>query len=268
MSEHCRPRAMTRVVDRLHAAGCVFAEREAAVLAQAFLDPVALEAAATRRCSGEPLEYVVGVAEFAGITVEVGPPVFIPRRRAEALIEVASECFGGDEARRVAVDLGCGSGALAAALRSRHPHWRVVACDADVAALAWAARNGARYGFETRRGDWFEALPATLRRAVDLVVAHLPYVPTGELRSLPRDFLTEPAAAVDGGPDGLEPWREVAARASDWLRPDGTLLLQVAGSQVPTATKIARRSGLSATAVETDDAVVLVVRPQAQREQR
>ena len=257
------PHPATTLVDRLRAAGCVFAEREAAVLRRAFPRPAALEKAVARRCSGEPLEYVVGVAQFAGVAVEVGPPAFIPRRRAEALIDVAEELVAADaQTPRVAVDLGCGCGALAAAFRERHPRWRVLGCDRDAEALTWAARNGSRYGFEICSGHWFHALPSALRGGLDLVLAHLPYVPSGQLASLPRDFrAVEPDATVDGGVDGLQPWREVAAAALDWLQPDGALLVQVAASQVTPAIDIAQRCGLSAYVVEADDAVVLVSRP-------
>ena len=257
------PPRLREVADRLRAAGCVFAEHEAAVLARAFPSPEARETAVGRRCSGEPLEYVVGTAEFAGVEVQVGPPAFLPRRRAEALVDVAVDLVAGDPAAvSVAVDLGCGCGALAAALRARYRHWRVLACDTDERALRWAARNAARFGFSTYHGDWFDALPQSERGRLDLVVAHLPYVPTRELAHLPRDFrAVEPTATVDGGPDGLDPWRRVAADAGRWLHPRGVLLVQVAASQRGDAAAIAARSGLAAGAVDTGDSVVLVVRP-------
>ncbi len=106
------------VVARLRAAGCVFAEEEAAVLASTAASPAELDAMVARRADGEPLEQVVGWAEFAGLRVFVDPGVFVPRRRSEFLVEVAALLAGrqGSNVPRVVVDLCCGTGALGLAV--------------------------------------------------------------------------------------------------------------------------------------------------------
>ncbi len=253
------------MVDRLRAAGCVYAEDEAARIVERFPAPRDQRAAADLRCSGTPLELVIGEAVFAGVTVTVAPGVFIPRRRAEVLITFAdrltrSALNDGRSTSQpfVAIDLGCGSGAIAAALMTRHPLWEVHGCDIDPVAVRCASANGNRYGFAAHCSDWFDGLPARLAGRLDLVVAHLPYVPTGDVRLLPRDYLAaEPASTVDGGPDGLDPWRQAARGCAGWLRPGGSIITLVTVRQAVDAASIASAAGLTARAIEYDDSVVI-----------
>lgn len=247
----------------LRAAGSVFAEREAQVIFVVFTEPRDRVIAVERRCSGIPLEYVVGVAQFAGVRVSIGPPAFIPRRRAEALVDAAVERTDAVVAARPprALDLGCGCGAIAAALTVRLPAWDVRATDIDVDALVHARTNAARFGFTVHQGDWWGGLPDSLRGSFDLVVAHLPYVPTSRVATLPRDFLgAEPLRTVDGGSDGLDPWRQVASDATQWLTTTGAMLTQVTHDQQAEAVAVGQRGGLRTETVETEDGVVIVGR--------
>lgn len=260
-----RPTDLQQAVLALRAAGCVFAEREAALLWDRFRSPAERAAAVSRRSTGEPLEYVVGRSGFAGVLVDIGSPAFVPRRRAEALVDDADRQAvargAGSGHQIVAVDLGCGCGAIAACLASRHPDWDVHATDVDVDALVYARVNGDRFGFAVHQGDWFGGLPTRLRGACDVIVAHLPYVPTDELRSIPRDFRDhEASVAVDGGTDGLDPWRAVAGAAGRWLAPGGVLLTQVVEQQVEEAVRIAAAHELEArrTWPDADDQVAVV----------
>jgi release factor glutamine methyltransferase len=221
------------LVARLRAAGCVFAEEEAAEVRRVGADAETVIAA---RAAGVPLEHALGTALFAGVEVTLGPGVFVPRRRAEVLIDAA---LTARPAAGVAVDLGCGSGALAAALATRLPETEVYAVDIDPTAIAYAVRNGDRHGFTALRGDWWQALPDTLHGRVDLAVAYLPHVPTARLADIPDDFRThEPEHTVAGGPDGLDPLRAVLRRMDDWLSPDGLLVTLVATEQLPAATPL------------------------------
>ncbi len=256
------------LITRLRAAGCVFAEREAGLIAGTFEPGPARERAVRRREAGEPLEYVVGAATFAGITVSIGPPVFIPRTRAAALVDTVDRVAVAPVGARAttALDLGCGSGAIASALARRHPDWVVHASEVDPAAVGWAERNAATYGYTVHVGSWFDALPPDLRGRLDIVVAHLPYVPSDEVELLPRDFRDhEPRHTVDGGVDGLDPLRAVCADCLRWLAPTGVLLTQVGWGQVETTASIAAAAGLAAEVApssdDDEDTVVVIVRP-------
>jgi release factor glutamine methyltransferase len=234
------------LVARLRAVGCVFAEEEAAEIRRVVgADEERADAVVAARADGIPLEHALGVALFAGVEVEVGPGVFVPRTRAEILVEAA---IAARPDARVVVDLGTGSGALAAALATRLPRAEVHGVDLDPHTLTYAVRNAARYGFEVHEGDWWDALPPELRGRVDLAVAYLPHVPTARLDEIPGDYRThEPDLSVAGGPDGLDPLRQVLADLDTWLAPDGVLVTLVAEEQLGTARELARARRVALT---------------------
>lgn len=231
------PHVSDPLVGRLRAVGCVFADEEAAEIRRVVgADENRADAAVAARANGIPLEHALGTALFAGIEVEVGSGVFVPRTRAETLVD--SACAARPDAR-VVVDLGTGSGAIAAALASRLPDAGVHATDFDPRALTFARRNATRYGFTVHEGDWWEALPHALRGRVDLAVAYLPHVPTARLDDIPGDYRAhEPDLAVAGGPDGLDPLRAVLCDLDTWLAPDGMLVTLVAKEQLGGASKL------------------------------
>ncbi len=222
---------------RLRAIGCVFAEEEAAEIRRVVgADEQRADAVVAARAAGIPLEQALGVARFAGIDVEVGPGVFVPRTRAEILVDTA---VATRPDARVVVDLGTGSGALAAALKTRLRRAAVYGVDVAPAVLAYAVRNATRYGFHVHEGDWWDALPRELRGRVDLAVAYLPHVPTARLDDIPADYRAhEPDLAVAGGADGLDPLRQVLADMDDWLSPEGLLITLVAEEQLGATTKL------------------------------
>lgn len=227
------------LVSRLRAVGCVFAEDEAAEIRRVGGDPDEIVAA---RAAGMPLEQALGVAVFSGLDIAVGPGVFVPRRRAEVLVDAA---VGARPGAHSVVDLGCGSGAIAAALASRLPSAQAYAVDIDPVALAYAVRNGERYGFSVHRGDWWDALPRELRGRIDLAVAYLPHVPTARLDHIPDDFRRhEPERTVAGGEDGLDPLRAVLRDLDTWLSPDGLLVTLVAHEQLEAARSLSPASGV------------------------
>ena len=199
-------------VERLRAAGSVFPEDEARLLAGD-------EALIARRLAGERLEHVLGWCEFAGLRIAVDPGVFIPRPQTEELALAAAAA-----APRVALDLFAGSGAIACVVKARNPDARVVAAELDPAALACARRNADEFGVEVVAADVDAGVPPELTGVVDVLTANVPYVPTAELEYVPHDG--EPDAALDGGPDGLRWLRAVTAVAPRWLRPGGRLLLE------------------------------------------
>jgi release factor glutamine methyltransferase len=239
------------VVLRLRAAGCVFAEEEARLLLDAAATLAQLELLLGRRIGGEPLEHVLGWAEFCGLRVAVDLGVFVPRRRSEVLVEQAAALL---TAGSVVVDLCCGSGALALALASRVPEVEVHAADIDPAAVACARRNLAAVGAHAHLGDLFDALPPALRGRVDVLLANVPYVPTGEIPLMPAEArLHEHPVALDGGTDGLDVLRRVAVAAPAWLAPGGHLLTEASERQAPVAVDVLERSGLAARVIRCED---------------
>lgn len=237
----------------LRQAGCVFAEEEAALLLEAASDDAELAALLARRAAGEPLEQVVGFAEFCGLRIAVAPGVFVPRQRSAALVRRAAS---GLREGAVVVDLCCGTGALGAALAHAVPGIEVHAADVDPTAVACARRN--LPADRVHEGDLYDALPADLRGRVDVIVANAPYVPTDAIATMPpeaRDH--EHRVALDGGADGLDVQRRVIAEAPVWLRPGGRLLVESSEQQAPRSADLMTTAGLPA---EVDGQVVIGTR--------
>ncbi|MEU4626091.1 putative protein N(5)-glutamine methyltransferase [Actinoplanes sp. NPDC023801] len=243
---------MTRgqAVAALRAAGCVFAEDEADVLIEAARDDRTLGAMVGRRAAGEPLEQVVGYADFCGVRVRLRPGVFVPRVRSELLVRLGTAELGP---YALVVDLCCGSGALGLAVRHRVPGITLYAADLDPVAVACARDNLADPG-RVHQGDLFEALPAELYGRIDLLLANVPYVATRHIPFLPSEARDhEPRTALDGGDDGLTVFRAVAAGAARWLAPGGLLVSEITEAQTAAATTAADGNGLTATVVTDDD---------------
>lgn len=235
------------MVTALRAAGCVFAEAEADVLRSSASSPADLDALLARRVAGVPLEVVVGWAAFTGIRVLIDPGVFVPRRRSELLVVLA---LGASPA--VVVDLCCGSGAVGAAIASRVPGAEVYAADVDPIAVACARRNLPRE--RVFEGDLYDALPVSLRGRVDVIVANAPYVPTEAIATMPTEARDhEPRVALDGGADGVELHRRIAAGARDWLAPGGRLIIETSRSQADRTAEAMRNAGLVTRIVADDD---------------
>jgi release factor glutamine methyltransferase len=248
------------IVERLRAAGCVFAEDEARVLVGSAPSAARLAEMVAERVRGVPLEHVVGWAEFCGLRVAVAPGVFVPRHRTELLVRLAAaEIAGGS----VLVDLACGSGAIAAAVASRVGGRSIHAADIEPAAVEVARRNLAPFGGRVYAGDLFGPLPAALRGEVDVLVANVPYVPSGAVELLPPEAREhEPLRALDGGADGLDVLRRVADEAPDWLRPGGTLFSEIGVDQIDAARAALTSAGLKPEVVADEelDATVIVGR--------
>ncbi|MEV4642567.1 putative protein N(5)-glutamine methyltransferase [Actinoplanes sp. NPDC049548] len=253
---------LAEAIGRLRAAGCVFAEDEAAVLGEAAADAETLWDLVRRRTGGEPLEQVVGYADFCDVRVRLRPGVFVPRVRSELLVDLASRHLTGGRARdaqldgaaearaHVVVDLCCGSGALGMAVRHRVPAIELHAADSDPAAVACARDN---LGANVHEGDLFGALPGHLRGRVEVLLANVPYVATRHIPFLPAEArLHEPLTALDGGDDGLDVFRAVVCAAGAWLAPGGLLLSEITADQAAAATDAVCAAGLHAR-VHTDE---------------
>jgi release factor glutamine methyltransferase len=218
-----------------------------------------------RRVAGEPLEQVLGWAEFCGLRVRVAPGVFVPRRRTEALVELAVSAARGAGERPVVVDLCCGSGAVGVAIAHALRAVELHAADVDPDAVA-CARLNVTTG-RVHEGDLFDALPLDLRGRVDVLAVNAPYVPTDEIRLMPPEArLHEHHVALDGGDDGLELHRRVAAGAGTWLVPGGTLLIETSPRQAAGTARCCADAGLRVTVHGTDP--VRVVRAISSRSGR
>jgi release factor glutamine methyltransferase len=258
------------VVARLRAAGCVFAEEEAEVIGSTAGSPAELDAMVARRAAGEPLEQVVGWAEFAGLRVFVDPGVFVPRRRSEFLVDVAVLLAGGQDGTvpRVVVDLCCGTGALglavavklAGAADVRLGGVELHAADLDPAAVACARRNVVPAGGHVYAGDLFTALPGSLRSRAGVLICNAPYVPTTEIAFMPAEARDHEALmALDGGADGLAVLRRAAAEAGAWLAPGGVLLVETSERQAAAMAAVMTAAGLAAQVHQDDESGATVV---------
>jgi release factor glutamine methyltransferase len=233
------------IAHRLRQAGCVFADDEALLL---LADGRDIETLVVRRERGEPLAHVLGWVTFGGLTIEVDPGVFVPRPQTEALAVAAAAM-----APAIALDLFAGAGPIASVVAARNPGARVVAGELDV--LECLRDNGLRYGFEVVTSDVDSGVPSELEGRVDVLTANVPYVPSGDVRVVPHEG--EPVRAIDGGDDGLDWVRRVVEVAPRWLRPGGSLFVEVARHQ------LAQLDGFdlaSVAAAEDEEAAVAVVR--------
>jgi release factor glutamine methyltransferase len=246
------------LVARLRAAGCVFAEQEAEILLGAGDGDAEREAMIARRVAGEPLEHVVGWAAFCEVRVAVEPGVFVPRHRSALLAGRAADLAALVDGA-VVVDLCCGTGAIGAVVRARVPGIELHAADVDPAAVRCARRTLAA-GAAVYEGDLDAPLPTDLRGRVDVLVASTPYVPRDAIALMPpeaRDH--EPRRALDGGDDGLDVVRRLAAVAPGWLRPGGHLLVETAEHQTSTARAVLAAANLTADSEHDDDLDATVI---------
>ncbi|NTV39666.1 MAG: putative protein N(5)-glutamine methyltransferase [Demequinaceae bacterium] len=248
------------LVARLRAAGCVFAEDEAAALRSAARDGADLERMVARRIAGEPLEVVIGYAEFAGLRVPVAAGVFVPRVRTQLVARLAGELAPPSS---TVVDLCCGSGAIAAAIAHARPDLTVWAADIDPAAVALAAHTLAPFGAHVLVSDMDSSLPDSLRGGVSVVASCPPYVPTGEVALLPAEArVHEPLAALDGGPSGVNMQSRVFQAALRLLKPGGICIVETSDHLSDATLDAAVAEGFTARLERDDhiDAVVVVAR--------
>lgn len=187
----------------------------------------ALQALATRRSQGEPLQHLLGFSEWAGLRLAVSPDALIPRPETEVLLELACQELRRTDlppAPRV-LDVGTGTGALALALKSRFPQAQVHASDISPEALRLAQRNAQQLGLSI---SWHHAnLLAGVAGPFDLLVSNPPYLPDGDQPHLSAEVQRDPALALYGGPDGLDLAWPLCQQAPAVLAPGAALLLEL-----------------------------------------
>ncbi|MDZ7828722.1 MAG: peptide chain release factor N(5)-glutamine methyltransferase [Halofilum sp. (in: g-proteobacteria)] len=212
------------------------------------------EALLARREAGEPVAYLLGWREFWSLEFEVGPGVLIPRPETEALVWCVLQTLPAPATRPLEVlDLGTGSGCIALTLAQVRPDLRVTAVEASREALEVARRNAARHGMRNVtfvEGEWFGPVAG---RRFDLVVSNPPYIASGDPHLRSGDVRFEPAAALDGGPDGLDALRAIAARAPQHLLPGGVLAVEHGHDQRDAVAALFTQAGLCDVTGYSDD---------------
>ena len=206
-----------------------------------------------RRTAREPLAYITGHKEFWSLDFAVGPGVLIPRPDSETLIETALRLFPDKSAPLSILDLGTGSGCLLIAALKEFPNAHGVGIDSSPDALAWARRNLAAHRLEDRASlietGWLEeASPG-----FDLILANPPYILTADIAGLaPEVAAHEPRAALDGGPDGLAAYRDLAPRIARLLSPSGYALLEIGLGQGDAVATLLTGAGLKVPTINPD----------------
>jgi len=214
-----------------------------------------------RRGQREPLQHLTGTAAFLGHELLVSPEVLIPRPETELLAQMAIQRLqtaGGSSPARV-LDFGTGSGCLAIAIAAALPSVEVHALDISTAALDLARRNAQRSGSGRIRfhaGDGFRALAPGCgipSSGLDLLVSNPPYIPTGDLATLQPEVRDhDPRQALDGGADGLDFYRRLAAEAGSWLKPGAPMLLEFGDGQAAPLEALFQSAGWQLVSIEKD----------------
>ena len=211
----------------------------------------ALNQAAERRRSGEPMAYIVGVREFYGRPFQVNPAVLIPRPETEHLLEAALAKLppGG-----VLWDLGTGSGIIAVSAACERPDAHIWASDISADALAVAQSNAQALNAAVRfgHGSWFAATPQPLRQSVDVVVSNPPYIEAADAHLQQGDLRFEPQSALTDFGNGLTALRQLTAGAPGYLKPGGWLLLEHGFDQGAAVRNLLAEHGYADTATHTD----------------
>ena len=212
-----------------------------------------------RRGRREPLQQIVGSTSFCGLEIAVSRDVLIPRPETEVLAErgwtFVNQLSTLNPQPSTVLDFGTGSGCLAITLACKCAAAEVYAVDISPEALALARRNAARHGLAERirflQGGGFAALPEGTR--FDLIISNPPYIPSGDIASLPpevRDY--DPHRALDGGPDGLDHGRRLAAESARFLKPHGRLMLEFGDGQAERLREILQQQKWIVEAIEED----------------
>ena len=187
---------------------------------------------------GVPLPYVLGHWEFYGLDFIITPDTLIPRPETELLLEKALEWLQAHPTRRLAADVGTGSGCIAVSLARHISDLRVIASDISLPALRIASQNAGRYAVSDRVDYLNAKLFPTVSARFDLICANLPYIPTAVLKDL-KIYGKEPDLALDGGPEGIDLIRDLLRTAPAYLAAGGLVLMEIDSSQGQRVVKLA-----------------------------
>lgn len=204
-----------------------------------------------RRRTGEPVAYLTGHREFWSLDLKVTPATLIPRPETELVVERALALIPAGRNARI-VDLGTGSGAIAAALASERPQWQILATDAAADTLAIAQENFTRLGLsriDSRLGDWLTPLAG---QSFDLILSNPPYVPEQDPHLSRGDLRYEPRTALAAGSDGLADLRRICGEAPQYLAAEGWLVVEHGFDQGPAVRALMAMAELEDIATHRD----------------
>jgi release factor glutamine methyltransferase len=215
----------------------------------------AIARVAARRLAGEPVARITGTKEFWGLDLRLDPETLVPRPDSETVVEAALAALGPERAQRAlrVADLGTGSGALLLALLSELPGAHGIGTDTSLAALECARANAATLGLADRAAFVRCDYGAAFAGSFDLVVSNPPYVRSGEIATLmPEVRLYDPLRALDGGSDGLDGCRAIAADASRLIAPRGILVVEFGAGRLAVAQSLFTAAGLTVLSSRSD----------------
>ncbi len=217
-------------------------------------------AAVDRRANGEPVGRILGVREFWGIPFRLNEATLEPRPDSETIVEAALAACGQPDRPLRILDLGTGTGCLLVALLTERPAATGLGVDLSARALA-AARDNADAAGVGGRALFVQAdLGRPVATGLDLVVSNPPYIPSAEIDGLDREVrLHDPRLALDGGADGLDPYRRLLGWVGGALRPGGVVVLEVAPEAATAVSRLGESAGLTVHDVRPD----LAGRPRA-----
>lgn len=212
-----------------------------------------LESMATRRANREPIARILERREFWSLTFSISADTLIPRPDSETLIEAALEGISDRRASLRVLDLGTGSGCLLLALLSELPQATGLGVDLSEDALTTARENARGLGLEDRTHFACAGWDAGNTGPYDIILANPPYIPSADIPGLmPEVARFEPQGALDGGPDGLDSYRAIAASLPHLLAPRGAAYLEVGDGQAPEVAALLTRSGLQDIEIKKD----------------
>ena len=258
-----RAELLRDIARRFTQAGLDSPEREARALLKAALDltdtdlivrndvPVPAEDAARtltlaeRRMAGEPLARLTGRREFWSLDFTLAPDTLVPRPETETMVEAALKAFPNRDAALRVLDLGTGSGAILAAILSERPSAFGIGIDLSEGAARQARANLVHLGLGNRAsiivGRWAEALHGRF----DLVLSNPPYITSADIEGLDTEVREhDPRLALDGGTDGLDAYRTIAAALPDLLKPGGITILELGAGQEADVARILTSHGV------------------------